>query len=338
MGGVALAAGYRQRADGRVEHRYTDSEGKRHSLYGKSVEDCKERKKRMDTKAILDGGITSSKIKKLTDVYETYDYELFKKLDGNREVVQKRKDALIKSFSIRSILNPIIVTTDFEIVDGQGRFEARRFLKLPIQFIVDPNATSEDCQLMNVYNSKWTLNNHIDWFAGNAGNENYIRLKEYTTRSHHPVKKTLELSGATPYSNGRRNNNDLTNGNLVFTEEHVKTADKVFNAVDEIREALCYSGTLNDAFYRAVQICIQFEGYDHKRMIQNCAMCRSSYCQMSRLVDQLKEFSRIYNYNRRTKQIFFEDYMRNRGSNVRGYDMDFGNRDRKDVSTLKRRK
>ena len=59
---------------------------------------------------------------------------------------------------------------------------------------------------------------------------------------------------------------------------------------------------------------------------------------MSRLEDMLKEFSRVYNRGvRKCDRLYFEDYMRDKGSNSRSYDTSYFGKEDPDVSTLKRR-
>ena len=86
-------------------------------------------------------------------VYETYDYSLFKKLPENRIVRSDRKEKLISSMTQKYVLSPICVNGNFEIIDGQGRYEARKEMGLPIHYIIDENAKAGDCRLMNQYNT-----------------------------------------------------------------------------------------------------------------------------------------------------------------------------------------
>ena len=52
--------------------------------------------------------------------------------------------------------------------------------------------------------------------------------------------------------------------------------------------------------------------------------------------DQLVEFERIYNYrSKKGGRLYFSDYMRNRGENVRDYSKTYSPYNDTDVSTLK---
>lgn len=90
---------------------------------------------------------------------------------------------------------------------------------------------------------------------------------------------------------------------------------------NEIIDALATTNRTNEAFWVSVKVLTETDGYDHLNMLENCKKLRGSYAQASNIENQLAEFSRIYNYKvRKTSKLFFEDYMRNRGYNVRTYD------------------
>lgn len=59
-------------------------------------------------------------------VYEEKDYSKFKRLENNRDVTESRKEKLKASIASGEILNPIIVNEKMEIIDGQGRYEAKK--------------------------------------------------------------------------------------------------------------------------------------------------------------------------------------------------------------------
>ena len=95
-------------------------------------------------------------MKIITSVYEETNYNCFHRLPDNRDVFATRIEKLIASMSDRYILNPIIVNEKMEIIDGQGRFEARKAMKKPIHYIIVRGATSDDCRRMNKYTTVWT--------------------------------------------------------------------------------------------------------------------------------------------------------------------------------------
>lgn len=274
----------------------------------------------------------------VASVFQTNRYSMFKKLEQNRDVEGDRIDRLVASFGEKEILNPVVVNEKMEIIDGQGRYEACKILGLPIKYIISEGATVEDCIRMNRYNSKWTMDDYIASWSKNkdkAISENYrnlIRCMENIGTKN--VARTLRLAGR---GVGAQNKTDVVQGGkLVFTEEDIRTAERINGMGLEIANALNEVNRLNEAYWTGIKVMVETKGYDHERMVRNCRLTRGNYAQASNLENQLKEFSRIYNYKRTTGKLYFEDYMRNKGHNVRSYENNFvSTKDKTDRSTLK---
>ena len=271
-------------------------------------------------------------------VYQTYKYDSFVRLEDNRDVFSNRLNKLIASISERYICNPIIVNEKREIIDGQGRYEARKSLGLPIHYTIAKGATSDDCRRMNRYNTKWS---RLDFATSHAkaGKEAYQILLATCEKTKMPVDQVLRLGNHTGSISREKTiaMNAFERGDLVFTEDDAQAAINASNIANEITEAFQFTGRRNDAFYYGVKVMCEWKGYDHNRMVKNCRRLRGTYQQMSTLKDELVELERIYNYQAKNK-LFFSDYIRNKGANVRTYDTCYSTYDDVDVSTLKRKR
>ena len=271
------------------------------------------------------------------NIYSMYNYGKFKKLSNNRSVTENRLGKLIASFSTREVINPIVVNKNMEIIDGQHRFDVKRRLNRPIYYIVDPEATIDDCRRMNKYNEPWSLSTFVESYA-KSGNDNYVRLLGACNATKFSPGRVLRLANKAKSNYKKTAKNPVEDGDLIFTFDDAKTVLKVKTLADEISEALLTKERKNDAFYTAVKVMTEFEGYNHEWFLKNCKKERSKYTQMSGLENQLAEFSRIYNRNikKASNKLYFEDYMRNRGYNVRNYDdiSSFRKLNQEDVSTL----
>lgn len=273
-------------------------------------------------------------MKIIGQIFQEENYDVFRRLPDNRDVLGRRLNKLIASISSRYILNPIVVNEKMEIIDGQGRFEAMKALNMPIDYIISHGATSDDCRRMNKYNTSWRTLDFAKSYA-KAGISSYILLLQTCAKTGYPITKVVRLSGHGQRAKG----GTLTlfeRGELKFDETDVKTVLETKKAIDEIVEALQFTGRVNDAFSTSVKIARETKGYSHDRMLTNCRKLRGSYTQMSKIGDQLKEFERIYNYKVKTgNRIYFSDYMRTRGANARSYENTYSEYNDTDISTLK---
>lgn len=266
----------------------------------------------------------------ISAIYETFDYDKFKRFPENREVTRDRINKLRASISEKYNMCPIIVNERFEIGDGQGRYEALKELGLPIRYVIDEGLNIDDCRRMNRYNKPWTVDEFVYSHAA-SGKEAYKRLLSLRTELKMPYARILSFckrSAARSIIN-----TELMSGEMTFTESDEKKVRDIATACAQICEALCYRDRRTEAFYTAVKVIWNTEGYDHEKMLRNCRKERTSYEQMANLEAELKEFSRIYNRGSK-KKLYFEDYMRNRGHNVRTYENNFPRKKSVDVSTL----
>ena len=271
-------------------------------------------------------------------IYETTEYSAFKKLENNRDVLEGRFKKLVASFTVKSILNPIIVNKDMEIIDGQGRFEARKALRMPIQYIIEPDADIEDCKLMNRYNTKWSNLDFAKSYA-QAGNKNYINMLKACSDTGLGITAVIRLANHTANTKDKVESNVIASGKLQFTEADIDKVVNTWACSEDIKNALLYPGRLNDAFYISVSIMLANGSYSHKRMLDNCKITRADYAQASNIGAQLKEFERIYNYRKTANnRVYFTDYMSNRVYESRSYDFEGKEYAEKDVSTLRRKK
>lgn len=119
-------------------------------------------------------------------IYTTMDYDLFKKLKGNRTVEQKRIVKIIHSLeAIGWMPSVVIVNEKFEVIDGQGRLESLKALKLPVEFIISKGATIEECTVMNINSSNWTLTDYVYRYAEDETSANHSSYKK--------LQKLIEL-------------------------------------------------------------------------------------------------------------------------------------------------
>ena len=169
-------------------------------------------------------------MKIIANVYEETDYSVFKRLDDNRDVFESRVKKLIASMTERYILNPIIVNEKMEIIDGQGRFEARKAMDKPIHYIMVHGATSDDCRRMNKYNTSWKALDYAKSYS-KAGKVSYINLLDTCKRTGYSIARVLRLTnhGATRDSVM----NTFETGSLVFSNADIQTAMTITKHIKE---------------------------------------------------------------------------------------------------------
>lgn len=123
-----------------------------------------------------------------TRIYSTRNYGMFKIKKENREINENKVLELIRKINERGMqLQPIQVNRNFEIFDGQHRFEALKRLGMPVLYFIDRRLEVDDIVEINNSQSKWTMPDYIH-NRKEQGNESYllfdVLLKEFGFCAH----------------------------------------------------------------------------------------------------------------------------------------------------------
>lgn len=111
----------------------------------------------------------------IANVYETYEYEKFRPLLGNRRLDHVK--AIMSSIADHGDIKiPLIVNERLEVIDGQHTLEAKKRLGLPVQYIVCPGYGIKECIASNSATKNWSLENFINCYAEH-GMEDYKVLR-----------------------------------------------------------------------------------------------------------------------------------------------------------------
>lgn len=113
---------------------------------------------------------------KVDVVWQTYDYNAFRIVPGlNRDVDHWKR--IVASLAKADLMSPIIVNEAMEIIDGQNRFFARRYLGLPILYIEKQGYGPDEMRLYNNDSKNWTKADFIQSYSS-EGREPYELLQQ----------------------------------------------------------------------------------------------------------------------------------------------------------------
>ena len=155
------------------------------------------------------------------NVYTTRDYSIFKRLTGNRDIPESRIGKIVASIQeIGWVHNPIVVNENMEVIDGQGRLTALQRLKMPVEYIIAPGASTRECVYMNMNMVNWKLPDFVKSYA-EQGNENYQRLLSLMEKY---AGGNLNIISTAVYRVSKSKLRDIKEGTLQLTEEQYKAA------------------------------------------------------------------------------------------------------------------
>lgn len=122
-----------------------------------------------------------AKIEEIGKVYQTKDYDYFKKLDGNRIV--EKYSSLKEQIEKQGQICPIVINGFQEVIDGQHRLAILKELNRPVKFVVNENAGFGDAISMNSAQKNWKPEDFVNAYA-EKGNEDYKLIRAF--KDTHP--------------------------------------------------------------------------------------------------------------------------------------------------------
>lgn len=236
-------------------------------------------------------------------VLETTDYGMFRRLDGNRAVSELRVKKIIGSIKkVGYVTSPIVVNDQNQVIDGQGRLEALKRLKLPVHYIVVPNIGINECIAMNMNQSNWTLMDYITSHA-ETGNVSYMYLlnliKAYGKTLQNKVilyVVTGKIESAAPY---------IKDGNLVCTADDYNRAQKVLSYLTGFAPVFRRVQGHNEYYYEALAFCHEDPEIDNDRLAEKMVQLQGNLYPVTTILQAFDVIEEIYN-NRARKRVYIK--------------------------------
>lgn len=253
-------------------------------------------------------------------MYRTTDYDGFKRVIGNRRVLEERVSKILASFDkIGYIPVPIIVNENYEVIDGQGRLEACKRRGYPVNYIVKPGLRIEDCIIMNINATPWKPLDYVECYA-ETGNSNYqfiIDLLGKLQMEYGVKAVNLNNICTALYSTKRAPGTAIKNGRLRVTKEmydsaydYLSFALSIMNYYKENNVRLKCTDTAD--LLTAIIFCAKFDEVDRKIFYRTLTESGHLMQKWNNLDSCIEQIDYIYNYNKKANRCnikrLFEDY------------------------------
>lgn len=169
-----------------------------------------------------------------TKIHKTNEYGKFKLIRTNRPVNHNHVTTLKNKIAIndKSPVNPIIVNSKFQIVDGQHRFSALKKLKKDIYYVIDNDYNELDLIEFNLNQRNWTHDDFLSFYI-KKGNKNYKIFddfqKQYDLRYVHAAKLLV--------ATGRNNASKIFKSGKMDELRDMKRAHGIAKILSELEES-----------------------------------------------------------------------------------------------------
>ena len=225
---------------------------------------------------------------------QTREYSRFKYKPGNRNLsnnhIKYLKDVITKHGYLESC--PIIVNENYEIIDGQHRFEACKQMGLPILYVVQKSVADDLLIDLNITQKKWTTADYVSYYAVEKANPNYIRLAKLMQDTKLDVVTILCLA-----FNRDIGGNFLTRvkkGELVLDGTNYHSAKVLYDNIKMLAETLRLK--IASRMCRAICVINRQTSFSWSTMLDRASKYRVKAYQCSTQQEWLDMLVNLYNH------------------------------------------
>jgi len=239
-------------------------------------------------------------------VYQTLDYERFNKIAGNRAVNKHKVDRIIKAIQIDKInvlkYAPIIVDSDYNIIDGQHRLAVSRKLKREVYYVIMHKISVRDVARINSNTQNWSAGDFLECYA-KLKVKSYIELKEFLAK--YPfmrlgIAASLLQRGTLKSGGGVSSRNSFQDGE--FEVRFLKVAEAT---AEHAKRILPYCEDMRRDLVRALNMLLRSEVYTQEKMFQKLKMYNLKVEVKSSYKDYLSHLEDLYNFRNSQRERIY---------------------------------
>lgn len=240
----------------------------------------------------------SNKPMAVCQVYKTNDYNLFNTMRGNRNINKAHLKRLRDSIEEESLVVPIIVNENYEIIDGQTRFTAWKSLGEQVYYIIVKGYGLHQVQRLNSNIRNWTNKDYCDSYC-QLGYKDYIKFREFKEKYKLGWYECISLLSG-KYKGSGKGFERFRTGN--FKIKSYKTACEYAEKVIMLKEY--YDGWSRRSFVFAMMLLVSDNRFDINRLLQKLKYKRSELVHCTNKMQYIRLLQDIYNYNTSDKVAF----------------------------------
>lgn len=238
--------------------------------------------------------------KVINKVKITNDYDLFKRIKGNRPVNRVHVNRLKKSMMENFIPMPIVVNEKNEIIDGQHRFTAAKELGINVPYITIDDLGKDEVHRLNLTSKNWEANDFLSDYC-ESRKQDYLVYRDFLDKYgfDHNVTNAM-LSGKNKMS-GSKDNAAFRAGK--FKVKSLNQAKKKADMLTEIGKFYpCVSakerGYKKRRFIYAMLDIFDNPKYNHKEFLKKLKRLSAKLDGCSTTEEYTRAVEKIYNSNR----------------------------------------
>lgn len=239
-------------------------------------------------------------------IYSTDNYEMFRHLEGNREVLGRARK-YVNSIKEMGQIQPIIINELNEVVDGQARLECCKMLGINVEYIVRPGLRLAEVIDVNDNTKKWSTYETVHGYATTGS------LASMYLDNLHMQFPQFEVALLYYALVGMRSNAGQIKNDISFDVVKVDDYNKAQGALSYLASLHPYIAKVPGAkkpVYTIIIWLYKHDWFDRDRLIDAIQKRFVTMAPMPNVDIALAEVEKIYNWHRTNKVFFADEYKR----------------------------
>lgn len=236
---------------------------------------------------------TEPMVKHSNQVHTTTDYFLFKSIEGNRNKNLMHINRLKRSMADNYLFTVIIVNENYEIIDGQHRFDVIKELKLPLHYIMCNGYGLNEVHILNQNSKTWNADDYATGYC-NLGYDDYIKYIAFKEKYNLGHNEAMSLLSGVP------NKIDIElfyRGD--FKIKSLKNAEDIIEKIMMIEPY--YAGVRRRAFIYTMMSLFKNPNFEFTEFLQKLKIQPTALQDCTNVTNYKVLIEEIYNYRRREK-------------------------------------
>lgn len=241
-------------------------------------------------------------------IRKTKDWDQFIFRNDNRQVINhthvKRLSESIKARNLLE-LRPILVNEKMEVIDGQHRLLAARFIGVEIFYEIQKKLDPMDIIRMNV-SKAWVVGDYMNFFCQHEYEE-YIKLKAFMEKHQISLRVALNITAG----RNRALHEQFRAGTFLFDEDSLDLDLSVcWETIEYIKKMNGYSPfTSSSRFWKGLVKLVSHSHFDANKWKSNVHKMIEHFCPKARTEDYLSMFQTVYNWHNPLKIRLVEEHL-----------------------------
>ena len=230
-------------------------------------------------------------------VYATKNYSMFSHIQGNRDVNMLHVKRLKKSLEKNNLFSVVIVNENYEIIDGQHRFEVLKQLNADINYVICYGYGLREVQILNANTANWKMSDYLDGYC-DLGYSDYILFKKFIKHFDLKFNPALILLNGTDMESQRNAfyNGDYRISNYNKSLEYANHVENIYKY---------FKGAKRRSFILALVKLLNNKDFEIATFMRKLELQPNSLTPMTNTQQYLEAIENIYNY-RNQKKISFK--------------------------------